>query len=315
MPERSFTEAEARAVYGFGEIVQGKDGWLFLDSEHEQAIAQQTGELLLSDQALDAWRILLETRTAWLERLGTQYLFVIAPDAAAVYPEKLPEGARPAHVRPVLQVLDHLARSGSFARLVYPLDELLEEKRRRWVYSQTDSHWNFLGAFIAYRRILAELDPSIPRHEVLEDQLRFQQVEMTGDLGYKVEPNRSSPFVAVTSMAKTARLVEDNCVLNDGSLVWLERDAPPSTCLFLGDSNCVNLLLFMAETFGKLVYGHVDRLDFDLVARHRPDVVVSMIGERYLRSVPYDLPQHRVLEIARERQARGELRKPLAWWR
>jgi alginate O-acetyltransferase complex protein AlgJ len=309
------TEAEHRIVHQPANLLHGKDGWLFLDTQAEQVTKQHTGELQLSEWELRQWRLVLESRAAWLEKLGIPYLFMVAPDPQSVYPEKLPDSVRPAAKRPVLQLLEHLRATESFAPLAYPLDDLLEEKRRRLVYIQTDSHWNFLGAFIAYKRLIRELGSKVPVRELSEQEVVFEEVELVGGLGYKVQPNRSSPHVVVTRMPKAARAVKDNCILNDGWMIELENsEAPPSTCLLLGDSYSVNLLLYLGESFGRLVYAHTPQLDFDLVFEYEPDVVISLLGERFIVTVPYDLPQYSVAEMARDKQRDGEVRNPLAWW-
>jgi alginate O-acetyltransferase complex protein AlgJ len=309
----AFTDAERRVVLDYGEIVRGRDGWLFLDSD-SNTLRQHTGEVRLSDDALSEWRTLLESRMAWLEQLGISYVFAVAPDPHAVYPEKLPVPV--ASDRPVVQLRRHLAEEQTFARLVYPIDEMLREKVRRPVYSETDSHWNFLGAFVAYRAIIAEvarhgLDARLLR----EPEVGFGVAVFPGALGIKVEPKQSSPQVIVRWMPKAARLLHDNCVLNHGSLMELKcEEAPETTCLLLGDSYAVNPLLYLAESFGRVVYAHTSQLDFDLVRELKPDVVVSLTGERFIPDVPYDLPSKSVHEMARQKREAGETRGRLAWW-
>jgi alginate O-acetyltransferase complex protein AlgJ len=112
-----------------GKVVRGKEGWLFLDSDTNQVVRQHSGQLLLSLDDLRHWQSLLESRIERLAESGTEYLFAVAPDAHAVYPEMLPEAVEVAQTRPVLQLIEHLERQGSSARIVYPLEQLLAEKR------------------------------------------------------------------------------------------------------------------------------------------------------------------------------------------
>jgi hypothetical protein len=311
----SMTEAEARAALD-GKVLQGKDGWLFLDNDANQVLKQHTGELRLSAAELEDWRLLLEARFSWLEKLGIPYFFVVAPNAHSVYPEKLPDRVKPVADRPIVQLIDHLRRTGSYGRLLYPIDELLEEKRRRPVYSETDSYWNFLGGFVAYTALMKDLSRSgVEARQLREKEIGFGVKVEVGGLGLKVEPNERSPHVFVRWMPKTARVVHDNCIMNQGSLMEFECDeAPPTTCLFLGDSFSRNLLLFMAESFGRLVYAYSTRLDFDLVREKRPDVVISLINERFMIKVPFDLPRKSIHQLAREKKESGKVRKRMEWW-
>jgi alginate O-acetyltransferase complex protein AlgJ len=307
-------EAERRAALD-GKVLRGKDDWLFLDNDANQVLKQHTGEIRFSEKDLEDWRVLLETRSAWLERHGIPYFLLIAPNQHSIYPEQLPEGVELSPERPVRQLVEHLDARGSSVRLIDPTPALTEAKRKKLVYSKTDSHWNFYGAFVTYDRLMEEVGEVVEVNRLSEDELDFAEVDLIGGLGYKVEPHESSTFVMVRHMPKHARLISDNCVINNGSLVELScAEAPDTTCLFLGDSFSVNLLLFLAESFRHLVYGHTTSLDFDLVLEHKPDVVVSLITERFMIKVPYDLPKRSVHQMAREKKERGELRGAMNWW-
>ena len=73
------------------------------------------GQRLLSDEQVEQWQHLLESRAAWLNVQGIPYFFVIAPDAHAVYADMLPEGIVPGATRPALQVLERLRERDSWA--------------------------------------------------------------------------------------------------------------------------------------------------------------------------------------------------------
>ena len=146
-----------------GKVVRGKDGWLFLDNDSNRVIAQHAGELELSPEQLNEWRYLLEMRIAWLERAGSRYHFLVAPDPHSVYADKLPDHVESVSERPIHKLIAHLDAGGSFARVLYPLDEL-GSLRHEPVYQKTSSRWTELGAFVAYRALMAELtrDLTVP---------------------------------------------------------------------------------------------------------------------------------------------------------
>src|SRR5262245_12500703 len=143
-----------------GKVVQGRNGRLFLDNDTNEVIAQHTGALRLDERGVEQWRLILEHRTAWLERRGVQYLFLVAPNAHSVYPEALPDDVPSAPDRTVHQVLGAVERGG-IARVVYPLEQLVSE-RDKPVFPKTGSHWTEYGAFIAYRSVIDALQESLP---------------------------------------------------------------------------------------------------------------------------------------------------------
>jgi hypothetical protein len=131
--------------------------------------------------------------------------------------------------------------------------------------------------------------------------------ERPGDLGLKVEPIATSPQSLPAIRDARARLVSDNDVWNNGRrMEWACETAPPTSCLVLGDSFADALLPFLAESFGRLVFGHIFTLDHELVLAESPRVVVSVLNERFLRRVPNDLAARSLREWEREKLEQGK---------
>src|SRR4051794_18640818 len=97
--------------------VRGRDGWLFLDRDSNRLLYQHTGRLRLSEEQLQGWQQVLESRRAWLAERGIPYLFMVAPNAHVVYEDKLPEGVVTSPERPVMQLIEHLDAAASEARV------------------------------------------------------------------------------------------------------------------------------------------------------------------------------------------------------
>jgi alginate O-acetyltransferase complex protein AlgJ len=295
-------------------VVEGKDGWFFLDNDSNGFLRQYAGEIRLWDEALELWRDLLETRIARVGELGARYHFLVVPESATVYPENLPDGIEAAPERPVHQVMRHLASKGSPAKVIYPLEDLLAEKTRRLVYRKTDTHWNDFGALVAYRRLAWELERDVPVHVVGEDELQFFEIEIPGDLGYKVGIE-ARPELCARYLYSRARSLYDNCVESDGSLIITEcPHAPPTKCVIFGDSSCYGMVTYLAQSFGRMVLVNSPTLDYDLIAEERPDLVVSQMVERYLIAVPDDSTARSIRESETAKLAEGRLRPRVVIW-
>jgi hypothetical protein len=290
--------------------LRGRDGWLFLDRDTNRVLAQHTGELQLSEDLLRHWQRVLENRVAWLARRGVPYTFLVAPNAHAVYPEMLPDGIPMSADRPVMQILRRLDDSGSPARILYPRAELVG-MRDRPVYPKTGTHWTELGAFIACRAILQEIGRSLPVRQLEMDDVEWVEDTTPGDLGRKVDPIERSVFVYGDVREPRARLVADNRVKRNGRRVEFEGDAGlEHTCLVTGDSFAVRAVPYLAESFRRLVFGHISSLDYSLVEAVRPDVVVTIMNERFLINPPVDLPAPTLAQLEAERLAAGEVLPP-----
>jgi hypothetical protein len=302
------------ALLDDAKVLQGKHGRLFLSNDSNDVVHQHTGERLLTEQQLVHWRQVLENRFAWLERLGIPYFFLVPPNAHSVYPEDMPDELPQGPTRPALQLIEELETT-DFARVIYPLEEIAAAKPDPLLFPLTNSHWSARGGFIAYRRVAEEAARQIPMHVVSEEELDLREVVYTGDLGFKMSPKVESLHVAASVSRPQARLVSDNRIANIGSMIVTEcRETPPSTCLMFGDSFAERLLPFFAASFGRFVYAHLPTLDHELVRAEKPDVVVSVLNERFLLQVPYDVGGLTCREAERQKRADERFRAEIQEW-
>jgi hypothetical protein len=299
-------------------FIRGKNGRMFLANDSNKLLSQHSGEVRFSDDDLRRWRLTLETRAAWLEQRGCAYFFLVPPNAHSVFPEDLPDDVRSAPERPIHQLMRCLEEAGSDVHFTYPLEELVAEKHGELpVYPVTDTHWTAWGEFIAYRRLVEDMQArGIELDPVEADSVGFRTVKSTGDLGYKVEPNQYSDTVrAHVRGSRSRRLYDNNLVPTTGAIIITERDdGAPTRCLVFGDSYSYGVLEFLAETFSRVMFVHTPTLDFSIVAEESPDVVVSILNERFLIMRPSDLPGLTVRDIAAEKEAVGELRPRTSNW-
>jgi SGNH hydrolase-like domain, acetyltransferase AlgX len=297
-----------------GKVIQGKEGWLFLAHDSSDVLLQHTGERTLSPEEIDRWQALLEERTDRLARMGSSYVFLVAPDTHSVYPERLPDEIVPAPERPIHKLIRSLEQNGSSAKLIYPLAELVAKKDEMDVCSPFDTHWSEFGAFVAYTRLLDEIRQQVPVRQVAPGHVLYYTRMVPGELSVKLGFDEDVEQIAA-ALYKRARLIEDNCVFNRGAHIVLECDeAPPTTCVLFGDSYSLMLLRYLAESFRRLVFAHMPTIDYELVEREQPDVVVSLLAERFLIEVPDDANGDTVGAHARVKLENGNTRQRLPQW-
>jgi alginate O-acetyltransferase complex protein AlgJ len=298
-----------------GKVVLGRDGWLFLANDTTDVLAQHSGELVLDTEALDGWTALLERRKRLLAERGSEYLLLIAPDTHSVYPDKLPPGvSHQERRRPVVQLLDHLAERNCPVQPIYPLTELREARVAVDVCSRLDTHWNDVGAFVAYSRLADEVERLVPMRRLREDDVEFvMRPTKMGELGFKIHVEEME-IVPVAELAnQSARLVQDNRVQNTGSVLSTACPDAPGSCLLLGDSYSWTILKYMAESFGRCTFVCTPTLDLEFLDRERPDVVVNLQAERHLIAVPDDDEGPGVAELAARKLSRRAMRRRAAY--
>jgi len=291
-------------------VLEGRDGFLFLTQDTNDLLAQHAGTLRFTDAQLEQWRAVLEGRIERATAIGARHVFAVAPNTHSVYPENLPPGVVSAPHRPVHQLIEHLAEKKSPARVLYP-DRLLAAHKSEQLFLRVDTHWTDRGAFLVYRSLIEPLAGEVPMRVLGRDDIFFTQRSITGDLGSKLDPPRSE----VADVARVTRHASysayDNCVDGTGSvIVTYCETAPATTCVLLGDSYSYALLRFLPETFRRFVFVQRPALPPDVLERERPDVVLSVMAERFLMRVPDDehaVPQR---DVEHQKRTHGRIRSP-----
>ena len=109
---------------------------------------------------LEAWRTTLEHTQDWMESHGIAYVFVLAPDKHAVYPELLPASVRRVGAETRTDALVRYLGDHSTVPVLDLRDALRAAKIRERIYHRTDTHWNDRGAFAASQALLRLLAPA-----------------------------------------------------------------------------------------------------------------------------------------------------------
>jgi hypothetical protein len=68
------------------------------------------------------------------------------------------------------------------------------------------------------------------------------------------------------------------------------------------------MLPFLQATFQTFVFAHLPTIDYELVERYDPDLVVSVMNERFLVIVPNDEKGKSQRELEQEKLAAGLVR-------
>lgn len=274
-----------------GRVIVGRDGWLFLQGDSNDALGQHTGRVEFSPEDKEALAALLRARRAVVESFGSIWITAVIPDKEAAYAEFLPREVIPAARRPVHDFLEIAAAEGTPA--IYLLDDLRAAKAEGDLYMRTDTHWNHRGAFVAYRAVCREISARGVDLEVVDPHsIEWIEQPVQGDLGSKLYPEIAEGVDVFPRLEGQVRgvLAYDNRVRNHGMVLIHEqrdRDDLP-TCMVFGESFAPPLVNFLKESFGRVIFIHTSMLVADLIERERPDVVLSVPTERFLISVPDD---------------------------
>ncbi len=283
-------------------VQRGEDSWLFLRTGENHVEWFFTEANYFSYAEIARWCALLDKRKQRLKQQGIAYFHVIAPDKITVYSDKFGRFLPHFNSRPSLTLPNALSGLGLRGIYIDVAPDLIKERDNDLLYFKTDTHWTFAGALVAARRICRAMQLKCPdfahRH--------LQTCRAALDLGEKLDPPVEEN-VAIFEFLAPAEIAYSNCLVNLSSsfgqhrsgllrgshVIYRNARAPNDLTLALfGDSFCETsqqlLTGMLAQVFREVHFMWSNSIDFGYVAEIRPDIVLSEIAERFVKTFPND---------------------------
>jgi len=263
-------------------VLIGRDGFLFLNGDG--TIEQATGQVLrepaiqkFADRAAD-----LQKRLA---AKNARLLVAIPPNGSTINRSRLPAWAA---TQPAVSEYD-LMMQALAARGVAAVDlrpPLLSANAVHPTYRRTDTHWNKLGALVAYNRVVEALrqpDWTIDPTRVLRGFETAPGGDLARLLAVSASVTDEDAVIDLSPYRPTALVTKpiDTQFESGGDFVETGRNGP--TVVVIGDSFTRG---FWQDYFGlhagKYVWMHHELCSFavSVVEREAPDIVILAPAER-----------------------------------
>ena len=279
-------------------VLEGKQGWLFLDNDTNGSVDQCRGRLRLTEGGVEQWQQYFQAVEQLADSAEAAHAVLVAPSKESVMgPSYHPftEGSN----GPIQQLMA-LPEAHS---IVYPqalLTQLGDE-----AFIRTDSHWSQQGAMVAAKALATalDLDPNAVNALFAEDE--YVQRTIVGDLGNKFTPERHCNIEVLRSFSYMKCRYYDNGLPNFGRLSVLVNDQAlmPSVCLLFGSSSSYSMLNYLCRLFQQVVFVHsAGSLDPELVKAVNPAYLVMQTNARFMVQVP-EVDQS-LLKLIDEKRAR-----------
>lgn len=281
---------------GDGKVRVGRNGRLFIHKDSNGLLDQHLGRRLLSEADLKLWQDILDRRQVAAQAIGAQYHLLVAPDTAAIYPEDHPDLDGYDGLRPTLQLQQHLRPDTPWT---YPIKDLREARLRREVCHPSDSHWTGFGAYIGYRALTRKLDML---RKLPPNRMKFINKESSGDLGNKFLPPIIAPYTECVFRDPPSKLVWKNGISNRGYIgYWRHRNPNLPRAILFTDSYGWKFARFLSASFSEMVMVHTPYFEQEAVDKYRPDVIVTLMAERFLLRVPDERTGIPAMQTAQEK--------------
>jgi len=266
------------------QVIQGGEGWLYLDNDTNNSVDQFTGKLTLGADALQRWSSYLDACTALADTHGARSAVLVAASKEQVLPGFYP------HTRGAVTVHDQvLALARAEHRLVDTAALLGAREDKEACFIKTDTHWTDRGAREACLALLDALGlEQAVAQEVFADDV-YYSTSFVGDLGVKLQPPAGAPTEFLRASPATDGAVFDNELPNIGRvLVFDNADAPwPNSLLLFGASSSYRMLRYLKRLFKRIVFVHsAGNVDLEVVRHERPDYLVMQTTARFMVTPP-----------------------------
>ena len=269
-------------------VVKGSDGWFFYADD--EGMTDYAEERPLTAAEIANWRAAVVAARDWLRARGVAYVFVIAPDKHAIYPEDVPTSIRRVgSVSRMDQLFAALNEAG--VATVDPRPALTAAKAHERVYQRTDTHWNERGAFAAYRQIIDGVRRQVPavppawsRDDFASTSVERQGMDLAGMMGL-TRALREVDLTLTPTRTRQMRVIEPSATAPTAAEGRLVTEIPGSAlprAVVFRDSFFSAVVPFTSEHFSRAVYLWQNDFDAEAVVHEHPDVVIQEIVGRHL---------------------------------
>ncbi|MBV5278779.1 MAG: hypothetical protein J0647_07080, partial [Campylobacteraceae bacterium] len=298
-----------------GSVITGKNNFLFLGNQYDNVLHKTNGVYRPSLEEIEKWTYKLKDLQSWYESKGIKFVLVIAPNKHSIYKEKLPNWMK--YDGP--NITDYIVIQ-SYSKNINLLDlraTLLNQKNKySLLYPKHDTHWNSIGASIAYNETIEFLNTKYnskinkAKFEIIDNYrgksplgnfLKVEDLIKIEDNTYKFDINLSEINIYNIKQENNFFKIDNDFkkIFNTNTFTNIEPKAIYNSSainnqklLFLcdsfsgtGDFTIGNSILYN-ETFKYIYKFHWSHIGgqklLNFVEENEPDIVIYQVVERAL---------------------------------
>lgn len=285
-------------------IIQGKEGWLYLDNDTNKSVDQYKGEYLLSDDRLNKWARYLEAMQKVSEQYGIAVTTLIAPSKEMIYPQFYP------HQKGAITPIEQLIQLDPDKKILAYPDKLLKNCSQP-SFRKVDTHWTHYGAMLATRATCARLGLSKQQIQKAFASDKYHNRTAYGDLGNKVYPRIAARELSLKTFNYLKHVVYDNGIQNFGRVIVINNKNAllNKHLLILGSSSSYTMFFYISRLYQTVTFIHTaGNICLNLIEQLRPDFLLTQTNARFVVRPPevdYDfgnILQQKWQELSQDKQ-------------
>ena len=263
------------------QVSLGKDNWLFYKSVTDGNLElDYSGESSYSDETMREIAANLDEMNRYFAEKGVEFLVLIPPNKSQIYSDKVTEWERISDFSRTDRLVEYL-KDNTEVTVLHPKEEIRRYADSYDLYYKYDSHWNTLGAYIAYENLLENLgyeienleelqieNKDLPNYDVVADDLARMlgmRWKFSDEQIYSVEGYRY-PLEA-----------DDEKIVHQKN----ENSVYQEKVMMIGDSYGASIVPYFSEDFKEFYFCHRNSYTKELMEEFTPDIVILEYVERY----------------------------------
>lgn len=263
-------------------VLTGKDGWYFLGNQYNELFNDSFGNRPFSKFELEKIKKNIKTIKEELESKGIAFYIVVPPNKHRVYSEKLPFIIEQKPTR--LEELNSYLKQEINFELLDLRDTLIASKEKELLYYKTNTHWNDLGAFIAYHKTLNTINLEVPREPISNYNIDYKPIKR-GDITEMI--NLKFKESAISLSKKTASEIIP--LKSKREYLHFKNPKRNKKLIMYRDSFSNAWIQFFNESFGETIYFRDYKISHSFINKEKPDVIIFEIIERELSTILLNL--------------------------
>jgi len=264
-------------------VIKGEDGWLFYNSKYKSdadTIADYQGTNKYTYEELQEIAESLTEKKEFLDKRGIEFYVYIAPNKSQIYSEYIPKKfVKIDEISRADELVEYL-RENTDVKIVYPKEELLNNKGENYLYYKTDTHWNNLGGYIGFVELMKVIDPNY-EYKTLNDLNITRKESTSGDLSGMINLNGKIEDIDYDindfNIDIEVELIEDK-----GREInrYESTNKNGRKLLAYRDSFAISMIPYLSKEFEESAFVWSAPYSEEQIDKEKPDVVLLEVVER-----------------------------------
>lgn len=280
-------------------VALGKNSWLYYTDKERKVFE---GKFQITDEDIQEIVSEIKFRDSVYKSKGIQFVVMITPMKAEVYPEYLPTYYRRLNSDDATDKVVKALHKINGLSIIYPKPELIEAKKLIQTYYKYDNHWNRAGAYYAYRKLIETINKTLPNSKAKllnNNDLKLENKDVPGGnlanmIGLDNLLRETDYFYSIRNQ-KSKEGIKRNYPITSGfayeseyEMVSVNSDTTLPKALIIRDSYCVALMPYLNESFGEVIYifdAWQYKLNMEIIEKEKPDVIILQIFEPHISNL------------------------------